>query len=470
MMRVARLCFVLTLIAILAGCAGGQNTGRMPTMGPAIESIIIGSTTWSTAAVAIRTDEPGIGQITLISDDDSYAQRRTFETTREGGRFAIVEFDVLQPREKYILYDIRGEIGSFRTMPRPGERVPMRFAVGSCFNFKSDEITEYAGGEKNVVANHQVWKRLNKQKKLDAFFMIGDRFYLPGKYSDYDGMTDEQVLELFREYYDGMISVPGVEERFSTVPVYCIWDDHDFGPNDSGGNFAFKDIALIALGESFANPPMGEPDNPGCYFRATFGAVDAFFLDDRYYRDCGGGENCNPKKRQLSDGTYTSDPPLDHMLGRQQFEWLKRGLASSTAPVKLVIDGNQMLSNIHKYEHWGLFQEREEFFDWLNQEKIPGIVFIAGDRHTGEIGVIHRGVPYPLYELTASGMGVNVYGADEDTPESPYDTIGPVADVHHFGLIEYDPSGSGSVTLSLVSRTGKTINKVKIPLTELQAN
>ena len=470
-MRIVRILFPLAIFAVLStGCAGGRHYERFPTDGPAIESAIVGYTTWKTARVALRTEEPGIAQVTLVSKVESFAQRRTLETTAEGGNLAVIDIDSLLPRQRYDLYDLRGKIGSIRTMPEAGDRVPMRFAVGSCFNFEQDEVTEFAGGNKRRIENHRVWRALNKEKNLDAFFMIGDRFYLPNKYDAFDNLGESGARDLFLQHHLGMLSVPGVAERFSTVPVYCIWDDHDFGPNDSGTNFRFRDIALEFLDRSFGNPPMGEPGNPGGYFRASFGAVDAFFLDDRYHRDCPGGaaDDCSPEKRQLPDGTYTAKPPLDTMLGRRQFQWLKEGLASSKAPLKLVINGGQMLSNIHPYEHWGLFQEREAFLDWLDEEKVPGIVFIAGDRHHGEIGVIRSGVPYPLYELTSSGLGVNTYGADEGTPGSPYEVIGPVADVQHYGLIEYDPRSGGSVTLRLVSREGKEINSVEIPLTELQ--
>jgi alkaline phosphatase D len=55
---------------------------------------------------------------------------------------------------------------------------------------------------------------------------------------------------------------------------------------------------------------MVKPDNPGTYYRFSYGDIEFFMLDDRYYRSPNGAED---------DGTKT-------MLGDKQWQWLKHGL------------------------------------------------------------------------------------------------------------------------------------------------
>ena len=39
---------------------------------------------------------------------------------------------------------------------------------------------------------------------------------------------------------------------------YAIWDDHDFGPNDSDRSSAIKAITLEAFKDSWPNPSYGQ--------------------------------------------------------------------------------------------------------------------------------------------------------------------------------------------------------------------
>lgn len=72
--------------------------------------------------------------------------------------------------------------------------------------------------------------------------------------------------------------------------------------------------------------------------------------------------------------------------GKAQTEWLLEGLKTSTAPVKLIANGTQVLSSGTRGE--GHFQEargeRQRLLDFVAAHKIGGVVFISGDRHYTE--------------------------------------------------------------------------------------
>ena len=60
------------------------------------------------------------------------------------------------------------------------------------------------------------------------------------------------------------------------------------------------------------------------------------------------------------------DPDRKTFLGARQLAWLKEGLAGSTATFKLIVCGNQMVSDGHANESWGVqFRaERDAFLRW----------------------------------------------------------------------------------------------------------
>jgi alkaline phosphatase D len=94
------------------------------------------------------------------------------------------------------------------------------------------------------------------------------------------------------------------------VPTYAIWDDHDFGPNNSDGTAKGKEFSLAGWKQAWPNPPSGTSDTPGAFFKFSRGDVDFFVVDGRYHRSPNGLPD-DDKKR---------------MLGDAQFAWLLNGL------------------------------------------------------------------------------------------------------------------------------------------------
>jgi alkaline phosphatase D len=149
------------------------------------------------------------------------------------------------------------------------------------------------------------------------------------------------------------------------IPEYAIWDDHDFGPDNSDSTLKGKEDSLRAFIEHWANPAYGEKDNPGVYFKFTRNDVDFFMLDDRLYRTPNNAKD---------DGHKT-------MLGRKQVEWLKRELLASQAPIKIIAAGGEW--ELHGTDDsWSSFQrERDEIFDWIESNQMHGVLLLSGDRH-----------------------------------------------------------------------------------------
>jgi alkaline phosphatase D len=93
--------------------------------------------------------------------------------------------------------------------------------------------------------------------------------------------------------------------------------------------------------------------------------VQFFMLDGRYHR--------SPDK--APDGTDKT------MLGAKQLAWLKRELLASKAPVKILASGSEWETH-GSDDSWSLYrQERDPFFQWIDEQKIEGVILLSGDRH-----------------------------------------------------------------------------------------
>jgi len=79
-------------------------------------------------------------------------------------------------------------------------------------------------------------------------------------------------------------ALPALQRLLVTAPQLAIWDDHDYGPNDSDMSYVLKGRSLELFRRYWANPSYGLPDVPGIFGLARFGDVDVFLLDDRWYR------------------------------------------------------------------------------------------------------------------------------------------------------------------------------------------
>ncbi|MCB1121986.1 MAG: alkaline phosphatase D family protein, partial [Verrucomicrobiae bacterium] len=123
------------------------------------------------------------------------------------------------------------------------------------------------------------------------------------------------------EEYRSQRQVRSLQPVLRSIPNLAIWDDHDYGLNGHDRENPIKDVALKVFKDYWANPGYGLPDAPGVFFQYSYGGVDFFFLDGRYYRD----------PATMDDG------PGKTMLGSKQLAWLKAGLKKSQAPFKFLI-------------------------------------------------------------------------------------------------------------------------------------
>jgi len=186
----------------------------------------------------------------------------------------------------------------------------------------------------------------------DFMIWTGDNVYLLGRkqWGSAEGME---------RAYQKQRSIPEIEAFVRSRPQLAIWDDHDFGPNNADGHFPLKDSALAVFQKYWANPYYGTADQGGNFSHFEAGDASFFLLDGRFFRD-------------TEDGI---------ILGRTQLEWLKRGLAASTASFKFIVTASQALATNPGGDELGdAPAEKNALLDFIASEGISGVVFLSGDR------------------------------------------------------------------------------------------
>ncbi|MGB7406758.1 MAG: alkaline phosphatase D family protein [Pacificimonas sp.] len=317
------------------------------------------------------------------------------------------------------------------------DKVLTRIAFGSC---------------NHQLRSQDIWPVIGATSP-DAMLMIGDNVY-----GDY-GWEGDADLSSFRDAY----AIQAADPRFSALrqstPMLASWDDHDFGPNDSGGAFAFRELSED-LFESFWGSSAEVQSRPGIYDSLIAGPegqrTQIVMLDTRFFRSSLTRLPYTEDWRPL--GNYDRDPSPDvTMLGNAQWAWLETELAKP-ADLRLLVSSIQVLTDAHRYESWAnMPRERERLMEMLASRNGGGLVLLSGDRHSG---AIYSDSPAALgeeiHELTSSSL--NLAFVRDDASEREPDPIREtdMIVVENFGLVDVDWSDR-AVKLALHSDDGAEI-------------
>jgi alkaline phosphatase D len=297
-------------------------------------------------------------------------------TLLANGHAAQVSVEGLRPDTEYFYRaitdgEVMPKVYSFKTQPPAYQQAEFAVAFGACAAY--------------IPWHSHMWHTIG-QHDLKGLLLLGDNVYIDYPENPY-----------IQEYcYHQRQSEREWRELVSKVPVYAVWDDHDFADNDDYGGPAIDEPSWkIPVWETFmdqwANISYGGGrDQPGIWFSFNIADVDFFMLDGRYYRE---GSYVNNADESLT------------MLGPVQKEWLKQSLLNSKAtfkviasPVPWAYEAKGTMAG--RYDHWrGYKNEREELFDFLYENNIGGVVLLSGDRHRADLWTIERERGYNLYEF-----------------------------------------------------------------------
>ncbi len=234
---------------------------------------------------------------------------------------------------------------------------------------------------------------INKQN-AEAFLFLGDNIY-----------GDTNDMAVLKAKYARLKENAGFSKLMATCPtVMATWDDHDYGMNDSGADYAMREesqkVFLDFWGDAEDSPRRSRE---GVYESRIFGPagkrVQIILLDTRYFRG-----PLKKGERRVGGKYYPDDNPAIPMLGEAQWKWLEEEL-KKPAEVRLIGSGIQIVPEAAGQETWSnLPKERQRLFDLIAKTGANGVVFLSGDRHWAELSCATEGTPYPLYDFTSSSI------------------------------------------------------------------
>ncbi|SIN59820.1 alkaline phosphatase D [Parasphingorhabdus marina DSM 22363] len=310
----------------------------------------------------------------------------------------------------------------------------------------SKPLTRIAFGSCNHQGQpQQVWSQI-AARQPDLFLAIGDNVY-----GDF-GYAGEADMGSFITAYRQQAAHPEFRDLRSQVPMLASWDDHDFGPNDSGGDFAFKQWSEQIF-ESFWGASDAARSRPGIYDAIIAGPAgqraQIIMLDTRFFRSALKRLPYQRPRPPLGSYVATSDPDAT-LLGEAQWTWLSKQLAKP-ADLRIIVSSIQILTDAHGYEKWGNMPlERERLYAALKGRSGGDILMLSGDRHSG---AIYSDTPPALgetvWELTSSSLNLAFgSGANDEREPDPVRRSSFFAD-ENYGLVDID-WGRKSVTLRLM--------------------
>jgi len=266
----------------------------------------------------------------------------------------------------------------------------------------------------------------------NAMIWGGDNIYL--REGDFETQANMEAR------YIKARQIPSIQKLLSTCPQYAIWDDHDFGPNDSHSSFQYKKESLAAFKEMWGNSNYGFSNNENnCITgKVTLNDVDLYLLDNRSFR--------------IPPGTVGITP---QMLGKEQINWLIQDLKSSKATFKLVAVGSQILSSVADFENYANYQEEREYLlKKIAENNIKNVIFLSGDRHFAELSEMTLSNNIRVLDITSSPLTSKPYANSKEINSSRVE--GTFLGEQNFAHISFSgTSKERTINIDLVNKIGK---------------
>lgn len=227
-----------------------------------------------------------------------------------------------------------------------------------------------------------IWDNL-KSHDPDYIFMIGDNIYAD-LFKSYLNIDKKHIWHRYTHSW----LVYKLFQQKKLTPVLALWDDHDFGGDNSDSSYPNKDFSK-KLFRIFYNQTPKTPylnQGPGVSFSFFWKKNHFIFLDNRFFR----GHNEDKK------GSYFS---------KEQILWFNKEIDLNKNDFFWIISGNQWFSSPLQDESFENNHPETlmSFFKEIQIQKFKTIL-ISGDAHLSEVKKINIPNEKTLYEITSSGI------------------------------------------------------------------
>lgn len=257
--------------------------------------------------------------------------------------------------------------------------------------------------------------------ELSVFFHMGDLHYE-------DIATNDETL--YQDAYDAVFASARQSRIFRRMPLYYMWDDHDYGPNDSDSTSASRPAAVTAYRRRVPTPTLAQSGAADAvYYSFVRGRVRYLMTDLRSERSPKGNtDNASKIVMSATQLQWFKDECLAAKAAGQVIAWMSSYSFSQPATV-----GS---------DRWGGYTtQRQEILDFWAANDLDRRVFVfSGD-----------------YHFLAYDDGTNAPGGINLMQAGPLDsTHGPSTETYTVGRIQDSQSQYGQ--LDITDTGGDTIS------------
>ncbi|MBT5836779.1 MAG: alkaline phosphatase family protein [Hellea sp.] len=322
-----------------------------------------------------------------------------------------------------------------------------RLSFGSCLSEKKDQ---------------SIWNNIAAEKP-DAFIFMGDNVYGDAYYKD--PIFDDPNMPKMQAAYQELAQSRQFKKFRDQVPVIPTWDDHDYGLNDGGASYKFKEKSKNLFLKAWDIPPGDvRYQRQGIYASKTLGQkgqrIQIIMLDTRSFRT-----ELTPTDQYNAPGKERYIPSTSEkgtLLGLEQWSWLKEQL-EKPADLRILVSTIQVIADGHGWEAWRTMPyERNKLYKLIKDTNVENLIILSGDRHAGAFYEREDLAPFKIHEVTSSSL--NLPGSywrsknnDTSIESGPYRTT-PMQYEPNYGLMDIDWN-SRIAHVSLVSPGNITFDK-----------
>lgn len=301
---------------------------------------------------------------------------------------------------------LAGPTGRFRTMPSGAPAgTACSFTVALC-------------GDANTGSESVAFDAIRKQAPL-LVCHLGDLHY---------DNNSTNTPALFHASYDRVFRSRAQHEMFRNVPTVYVWDDHDYGANNSNGASASKPAAASTYRSRVPHYPL--EDATGVYHSFDVGRVRFIVTDQR------SGASANAD----------TDNSSKTMLGTTQKTWFKNLLSNSAGKLLVWVCPRWMQQGTSAgADSWaGFTTERAELWDHIQAECSGRVVIVSADLHTL---AIDDGTNFDFATSGSEPIPVFQVAALDQTPVSGGGTYseGEFTNPFQYGTMEITDTGGATV-------------------------
>ena len=322
-------------------------------------------------------------------------------------------------------------IGLLRT-PNTGP-YSFRFVISACANTGS---------------NHPVFAAIRQHNPL-FYINMGDLHYQD---------INANNPTAYRNAFDSVLTAPNQALLYQQTPIAYMWDDHDYGPNDSDATAPGRQAARLTYQEYVPHYPLvaGSGDVP-IYQAFTIGRVRFILTDTRSERD--------PASIPFND-------PQKTLLGSVQKAWFKQEIlaAKNNYPLVIWLSPAPWIADFpgSGTDNWnGFHAERRELADFFQDNFINNLLMISGDVHmlgidngTNNVYDSQHKPGFPIFQAAALDRGNGTFFTSNTYSEGQHPGSG------QYGLITIMDDGDEVVLVLMdgLNHLNQTVTQLALTM------